>query len=180
MSRLTAMAPPGGRGRTSNPGWPRGPPPVGASRRDLPTGCARRSPERSPGDGGSIPPTSTELVFSEPCRWRSQTISVAPTSRIRRERWWCYSCRRMSVASAAVATWRAPYGGQRDRSLSRRSQRSRTQDDRRPGVQEGVQRDRTGSRVPPNPYRSRCGRAALLRYTHPTASGRPGVELMGG
>lgn len=59
MSRLTATAPPGGRRRTSNPGWPRGPPPVGASRRDLPTGCARRSPERSPGDGGSIPPTST-------------------------------------------------------------------------------------------------------------------------
>jgi hypothetical protein len=59
VSRLTAAAPPGGRGRTSNPGWPRGPPPVGASRRDLPTGCARRSPERSPGDGGSIPPTST-------------------------------------------------------------------------------------------------------------------------
>src|SRR5512132_4281974 len=59
VSRLTATAPPGGRRRTSNPGWPRGPPPVGASRRDLPTGCARRSPERSPGDGGSIPPTST-------------------------------------------------------------------------------------------------------------------------
>ena len=58
MSRLTATAPPGGRRRTSNPGWPRGPPPVGASRRDLPTGCARRSPERSPGDGGSNPPTS--------------------------------------------------------------------------------------------------------------------------
>ena len=59
MSRLTAAAPPGGHRRTSNPGWPRGPPPVGASRRDLPTGCARRSPEWSPGDGGSIPPTST-------------------------------------------------------------------------------------------------------------------------
>ena len=61
MSRLTAAAPPGGHRRTSNPGWPRGPPPVGASRRDLPTGCARRSPEWSPGDGGSIPPTSTNL-----------------------------------------------------------------------------------------------------------------------
>ena len=58
MSRLTATAPPGGRRRTSHPGWPRGPPPVGASKRDLPTGCARRSPERSPGDGGSNPPTS--------------------------------------------------------------------------------------------------------------------------
>lgn len=148
MSRLTATAPPGGRGRTSNPGWPRGPPPVGASRRDLPTGCARRSPERSPGDGGSIPPTSTELVsVSRADGGRRRSALRAPTSRIRRERWWCYSCRRMSVASAAVATWRAPYRGQRDRSLSRRSQRSRTQDDRRPGVQEGVQRDRTGSRV---------------------------------
>jgi hypothetical protein len=60
VSRLTATVPPGGRRRTSNPGWPRGPPPVGASRRDLPAGCARRSPERSPGDGGSIPPTSTK------------------------------------------------------------------------------------------------------------------------
>jgi hypothetical protein len=59
VSRLTVTAPPGGCSRTSNPGWPRGPPPVGASRRDLPAGCARRSPERSPGDGGSIPPTST-------------------------------------------------------------------------------------------------------------------------
>ena len=65
MSRLTATAPPGGRRRTSNPGWPRGPPPVGASRRDFPTGCARRSPERSPGDGGSTPPTSTFNVLFE-------------------------------------------------------------------------------------------------------------------
>jgi hypothetical protein len=65
VSRLTAAAPPGGRGRTSNPGWPRGPPPVGASRRDLPTGCARRSPDRSPGDGGSIPPTSTFSALFE-------------------------------------------------------------------------------------------------------------------
>jgi hypothetical protein len=61
VSRLTAAAPPGGHRRTSNPGWSRGPLPVGASRRDLPTGCARRSPEWSPGDGGSIPPTSTNL-----------------------------------------------------------------------------------------------------------------------
>ena len=37
VSRLTAAVPPGGRRRTSNPGWPRGPLPVGASRRDLST-----------------------------------------------------------------------------------------------------------------------------------------------
>jgi len=44
VSRLTEVAPPGGRRRTSHPGWPRGPPPVGASRRDRSAGCARRSP----------------------------------------------------------------------------------------------------------------------------------------
>jgi hypothetical protein len=53
------MAPPGGRLRTSNPGWPRGPPPTGASRRDPSAGCARRIPERSPEHAGSIPATST-------------------------------------------------------------------------------------------------------------------------
>lgn len=34
---------------------------MGASRRDLPAGCARRSPERSPKDRGSIPLTSTKV-----------------------------------------------------------------------------------------------------------------------
>src|SRR5262245_13643782 len=85
VSRLTATAPPGGRRRTSNPGWPRGPPPVGASRRDLPTGCARRSPERSPGDGGSIPPTSTFSALFELGREQraanTYENSVRPTPR---------------------------------------------------------------------------------------------------
>src|SRR4029453_17404136 len=97
VSRLTATAPPGGRGRTSNPGWPRGPPPVGASRRDLPIGCARRSPERSPGDGGSIPPTSTIDPLSEQRR-DAKSVSV---------RWRCrtgsWSVRRGSQLVEAVA-----------------------------------------------------------------------------
>jgi hypothetical protein len=80
VSRLTATAPPGGRRRTSNPGWPRGPPPVGASRRHLPTGCARRSPERSPGDGGSIPPTSTRRHETCPS---SSTNAKQPRRRTR-------------------------------------------------------------------------------------------------
>jgi len=44
VSRLTEVAPPGGRRRTSHPGWPRGAPPAGASKRDWSAGCARRSP----------------------------------------------------------------------------------------------------------------------------------------
>jgi hypothetical protein len=93
VSRLTATAPPGGRRWTSNPGWPRGPPPVGASRRDLPTGCARRSPERSPGDGGSNPPTSKKAHVScvslvgggARCSYRARIIlaqRIASTARM--------------------------------------------------------------------------------------------------
>jgi hypothetical protein len=62
VSRLTAAVPPGGRSRTSNPGWPRGPLPVGASRRDLPPGCARRRSSRSLKDRGSNPLTSTRTI----------------------------------------------------------------------------------------------------------------------
>jgi hypothetical protein len=59
VSRLTVVVLPGGHRRTSKPGWPRGPPPVGASRRDLSAGYARRRPRRSLRDRGSIPLTST-------------------------------------------------------------------------------------------------------------------------
>ena len=44
-----------------NPGRPKGPPPVGALKRGLPS--ARRSLSRSPGDAGSNPATSTNAIM---------------------------------------------------------------------------------------------------------------------
>jgi hypothetical protein len=53
---------------------------MGAPRRDFTIGCARRSPERSPKDAGSIPATSTAkglvaLEFVDPKKESDQAIS---------------------------------------------------------------------------------------------------------
>ena len=56
MSRLTATAPPGGRRRTPHPGWPRGAPPVGASRRDPPPAAPGEALIGRPGTGVRFPP----------------------------------------------------------------------------------------------------------------------------
>jgi hypothetical protein len=56
VSRLTEVAPPGGRRRTPNPGWPRGAPPVGASRRDRPPAAPGEALIGRLGTGVRFPP----------------------------------------------------------------------------------------------------------------------------
>jgi len=57
VSRLTDVVPLGGRDRTSNPSWPRGAPPVGASRRDFTHLAAPgEDPVGRPSTGVRIPP----------------------------------------------------------------------------------------------------------------------------
>lgn len=76
MSRLTEVAPPGGRRRTSNPGWPRGPPPVGASRRDLPPAAPGEDPNDRLGTGVRFPSPPRALSASSERCWRCLQFSV--------------------------------------------------------------------------------------------------------
>ena len=84
VSRLTDVVPLGGRDRTSNPSWPRGAPPVGASRRDFTHLAAPgEDPVGRPSTGVRIPPPPRDVGPYEPVsHWWPGPEMVRAASRL--------------------------------------------------------------------------------------------------
>jgi hypothetical protein len=104
VSRLTESAPPGGRLRTPHPGWPRGPLPVGASRRDPPPAAPGEDPNDRLGTGVRFPPPPLSAPHSNSgLRTEARTrLSQCPSPR-RRKR-----ARSLSDPRRGGPGWSAP------------------------------------------------------------------------